>query len=46
MEAGFWLKNWRRFFPKRQAKVIESEVLVRVVRKIQQKEEKRNARAN
>lgn len=44
MEAGFWVRHWRKFFPKHDARVIESQALIRFMRELQKKQEKRNDR--
>ena len=37
MEASFWLSQWKRFFRKADAKVIESHVIVKVMKEINKK---------
>ena len=38
MNVAFWLKNWRKFFPKKSALVIDSKLLIEVMRRAQHKE--------
>lgn len=37
MEASFWLSQWKRFFRKADAKVIDSHVIVKVMKEINKK---------
>ena len=38
MNARLWLRGWRKFFPKSQARVIDSAALIRALRELQKKE--------
>ena len=40
MEARFWVRHWRKFFPKKEAKVFEQHALIRLMRELQKKEAK------
>lgn len=44
MEAGFWVRHWRKFFPKQDAMVVDQMALIRFMRELQKKQEKRNDR--